>query len=90
MYRRIAAEEDNSSGIYTVRTMANFDFPAKVIFDFIWNIDNRRKFDSYIKVLEVAEDIKDELEEPVKACDVLYASFGMPFPISSRDFVHIR
>ena len=90
MYRRIAAEEDNASGIYTVRTMANFDFPAQEIFDFIWNLDNRKKFDAYINTLEVAVDIKDELEDPVKACDVLYACFSMPFPISARDFVHIR
>merc|ERR1712137_255917 len=80
MYRRIAPEENNASGIYTVRTMVNF----------IWNLDNRKKFDAYINTLDVIVDIKDELDEPVKACDVLYAAFSMPFPITGRDFVHIR
>merc|ERR1712130_4670 len=91
MYRRHATEEDNSSGIYTVRTMANFDFPAKDIFEFIWNLDNRKKFDGYLQELKVATEVPEaELSDPVKACQVLYVSFGMPFPISSRDFVHIR
>lgn len=90
MYRRIAAEESNATGIYTVRTMAQFDFPAKEIFEFIWDLGNRRKFDGYIKDLNVIVDIKDELEDPVKGMDVLYASFSMPFPLTARDFVHIR
>jgi hypothetical protein len=90
MYRRTADEAENNSGIHTVQTMANFDFPAKEIFEFIWNTEHRKKWDGYINNLKVVVDIKDELVEPIEALDVLYAAFSMPWPITSRDFVHIR
>ena len=90
LYRRMNEEADNSSGIRTVRVQIPFPVPAKRVFDFVWDLSNRRKFDSLVTDLQVVVDIKDELVEPVKACDVLYASFSMPFPISSRDFVHVR
>ena len=86
MWRRI---EDAS--IQCVRTACQMDFPHHFVFQFIWDLSTRKSFDEYIKELIVAEKFEPELvTEPVKEIDILYASFGMPFPISGRDFVHIR
>merc|ERR1712137_979025 len=70
MYRRIAEEDENNTGIYTVQTMA--------------------KFDGYVNTINQIVQIKEELVEPVNGLDVLYVSFSMPWPITARDFVHIR
>mmetsp|Transcript_141608 Transcript_141608/g.200527 ORF Transcript_141608/g.200527 Transcript_141608/m.200527 type:complete len:230 (+) Transcript_141608:17-706(+) len=93
MYRRTATEQDDNSGILTVRTVAAFDFPAKKIFEFIWDLKNRKKFDEYVKDLVPIVTIPagaELLKDPVREMDVLYASFSMPFPLYGRDFVHIR
>eukprot|EP01094_Clydonella_sp_ATCC50884_P014771 TRINITY_DN2532_c0_g1_i1.p1 TRINITY_DN2532_c0_g1~~TRINITY_DN2532_c0_g1_i1.p1 ORF type:complete len:215 (+),score=67.27 TRINITY_DN2532_c0_g1_i1:181-825(+) len=85
MHRRIS---DSESPIHCVRTSALFPFPASKIFEFIWNLDNRKQWDEYVKEVRVLEEFP--AKDPIKVAQVAYQSFAAPFPVSHRDFVVVR
>eukprot|EP00276_Gloeochaete_wittrockiana_P014110 CAMPEP_0184332340 /NCGR_PEP_ID=MMETSP1089-20130417/1521_1 /TAXON_ID=38269 ORGANISM="Gloeochaete wittrockiana, Strain SAG46.84" /NCGR_SAMPLE_ID=MMETSP1089 /ASSEMBLY_ACC=CAM_ASM_000445 /LENGTH=218 /DNA_ID=CAMNT_0026655661 /DNA_START=48 /DNA_END=704 /DNA_ORIENTATION=+ len=81
--------EVTESGIYCVKTAAAFSSPAETVFNFIWDLKNRKKFDEYVKDVKQIE-VLSGLSEPIRYSEILHQSFSMPFPLSNRDFVTIR
>jgi hypothetical protein len=71
-----------------VRTQATFPYKAADIFSFIWELDNRKLWDEYIKEVRVVESVP--VKEPIKVAEVVYMSFSAPFPVSHRDFCNVR
>jgi len=85
MHRR---KSDSDDPIYCVRTSATFPFSAKQIFDFVWDVTNRNKWDEYFKEVRVIEELP--ANDPIKVAQVAYQSFAAPFPVYHRDFVLVR
>eukprot|EP01115_Flamella_aegyptia_P011827 TRINITY_DN5691_c0_g1_i1.p1 TRINITY_DN5691_c0_g1~~TRINITY_DN5691_c0_g1_i1.p1 ORF type:complete len:212 (+),score=55.39 TRINITY_DN5691_c0_g1_i1:27-662(+) len=87
MFKRI--NEAQSNGIHCIKTCSYFDFTPEEIFNWIWNLDNRKKFDNYLKKYKIIGEVEN-IEEPITNAEIMYQAFSMPFPITDRDFCLIR